>query len=194
MKKKRKEKWTKRKLKKKWFPPLHHTPRHPQSWGGVWTSTLTAIKSFGPYCCTIYVRNDDLAREGSGERLAGPQTIPLASPLHRLTTYGIIENLVSKNLVYSAHCLFGAYCDGNFLEPWSRGKVVDEIQVVSQARMGQVSTWMGDQVLVPSQHTFYVRKGVRLGNSVKWSPHRLYPSIFTYLIRIIRQVDICTSI
>ena len=46
-------------------------PKHPQSWSIVWTSDLTAIMSF----CLYLHKWRFLPTKGSGETLAGPQTI-----------------------------------------------------------------------------------------------------------------------
>ena len=99
-------------------------------------------------------RNDDLASTSAGERLAGPQTIPSASPLHHPTTQGIVENVVSKRSSLFGALFLHGYCD---VVSWDRGLVEKfwAMEIHSQARLGRVTTWMGDLSITYSNSYFF---------------------------------------
>ena len=109
-KKKKKKKKKKRKRKKKRFSPLYHTPETSaelrRSMGfGTW-------RQLNPSVLILYGLHWDLVlAKASGERLAGPQTIPSASPLHHSTTHGIVKMIVSKRSSLFAALFSSGYCD-----------------------------------------------------------------------------------
>ena len=74
------------------------------------------LQTWRRLCPSAFIyRSDVLAQKGSGETLAGPQTIysqRLAPLCHAIDT--LIWS-IEKPLVYSAHC-FRGYCCANYLE------------------------------------------------------------------------------
>ena len=65
------------------------------------------------------------------------------APCTTLPRNGHTDLKGQKILVYSGHC-FRGYCCGNYLDPVVQWTKLGLPRTLSQTRLGQVSTWMGD--------------------------------------------------